>query len=106
MQGFFIQGLDPILPGCAGTSTLSRRATLDPRWLHEPQPINNQLVELEFPYCAGRYQPEGSPIASPGSLELYRFGRISYPGMIPYLHRVLRDLGVGPRGNSRHALAP
>ena len=42
----------------------------------------------------------------PGLLKLHRYGRISDPGMGNYPPRVRRDLGVGPRSNSRRALAP
>ena len=39
-----MQGWEIILPGCAGASALAQGATLTARWLHEPQPISNQLV--------------------------------------------------------------
>ena len=65
MDGFLNQGWELILPGCGGTSALVRGATLAARWLHEPQPISNQAVGLEFPHRAGRYRPGGSPFSSP-----------------------------------------
>ena len=40
----------------------------------------------------------------PELLEIYRFERIWEPGMGTYYPRVLQDLGVGPRGNSRRVL--
>ena len=44
MEGFLIRGWEIIFPGCDGTSALSRGVTLAARWLHEPQPLSNQLV--------------------------------------------------------------
>ena len=44
MEGFLIRGWKLILPRCGATSALARAATLATRWLHEPQPISNQLV--------------------------------------------------------------
>ena len=41
-----MEGFDPILLGCGGTSTLARGATLAARWLHEPHLISNQPVGL------------------------------------------------------------
>ena len=41
IEEFLSWGWDPILPGCDGTSTLSRGATFAVRWLHEPRPISN-----------------------------------------------------------------
>ena len=38
MVGFLIRGWGLLIPGCGGTSTLSRGATLTARWLHESQP--------------------------------------------------------------------
>ena len=58
MEGFLIRGYGDkniILPGCGGTSTLARGATLAVRWLHEPHPISNQPVGLGFPHPAGRH---------------------------------------------------
>ena len=52
-----MRGWDIVLPGCGGTSMLSRGATLAARWLHEPQPISNQRVGLGFPYRAGGIAP-------------------------------------------------
>ena len=40
MERFLTRGQNLILPGCGGTSTLARDATLAARWLHEPQPIS------------------------------------------------------------------
>ena len=42
MEGSLTRAYKTILHGCGGTSTLARGATLDARWLHEPQPISNQ----------------------------------------------------------------
>ena len=39
-----IRGWDLILAVCRATSTLVRGETLAGRWLHEPQPVSNQLV--------------------------------------------------------------
>ena len=43
--------------------------TLAARW-HEPQPISNQPVGLEFPQHAGRYRPRGISVFVAGLLEL------------------------------------
>ena len=66
MDGFLIRGLEIILPGCGGTSSLARGATLATRSLHEPQPISNHPVGLGFSHPAGRYRPGGSAFLSPG----------------------------------------
>ena len=47
MERFLIRESNIILPACGGISTLARGATLDMRWLHEPQPISNQPVGLD-----------------------------------------------------------
>ena len=47
-------------PGSAG-HRLARRAILSVRWLHEPPPTTNQLVELGVPHHAGLYRLERSP---------------------------------------------
>ena len=44
LAGFLIRGWELILPAFGGTSALARGATLTARWLHEHQPISNQLV--------------------------------------------------------------
>ena len=67
MDGFLIRGLEIILPGCGGTSSLARGATLATRSLHEPQPISNHPVGLGFPHPAGRYRPGGSAFSSVAS---------------------------------------
>ena len=41
MEYFLTRGWEIILPECGGTSALARGATLDARWLHEPEPISN-----------------------------------------------------------------
>ena len=66
MEGFLIRGWEIILPGCGGTSALARGVTLIARWLHEPQPISNHPVGLEFPHRAGRYRPGRSLFPSAG----------------------------------------
>ena len=66
MEGFLIRGWEIILPGCGGTSALARGVTLIARWLHEPQPISNHPVGLEFPHRAGRYRPGRSLFSFPG----------------------------------------
>ena len=50
----------------------------------------------------GAVSTRGICVFVPGLLELKRYGRIYDPGMGNYLPRVRRDLGIGPRGNSRH----
>ena len=66
VEGFLIRGLELILPGCGGTSALSRGTTLAARWLHESQRISHQPVGLRFPRPAGRYRPGGYLFSSPG----------------------------------------
>ena len=104
MDGFLNRGWELILSGCGGTSALARGATLAALWLHEPQPISNHLVGLGLPHPAGRYRPGGFAFSSPGWS--YRDMEVSDPGMGTCPPRVRRDLGVGPRGNSRRALDP
>ena len=65
MEGLLTRGREIILPGCGRTSVLSRGTTLAACWLHEPQPISNQPVELGFPHLAGRHRPVGSAFSSP-----------------------------------------
>ena len=88
MDGFLIRGLEIILPGCGGTSSLARGATLATRSLHEPQPISNHPVGLGFPHPAGRYRPGGSAFSSVaswscGDMEgiLSGDGKLSSPGV-------------------------
>ena len=57
MEGFLIRGWELILPGCGGTSALARGATLAARWLHEPQPISNQLIGWVFNTARGGIEP-------------------------------------------------
>ena len=67
MEGVLIRGWDLILPGCGGTSTLARGATLAVRWLHElPSTISQS--GLGFPHRAGRYRPGESLFLSPAWL--------------------------------------
>ena len=47
------------------------------------------------------YRLEGSALTSPGCWSLFTYGRIPAPMMGIFPPRVRRDLGVGPRGNSR-----
>ena len=106
MEGFLIRGLKIVLPGCGGTSTLSRDAPLAVGWLHEPQLISNQPVGLGCPHRAERYRPGGSAFSSPVCWRCTDregfFGR----GMGTHPPRVRRNVDVGPRGNSPCALAP
>ena len=98
------------------------------RWLHEPQPIINQPVELGFPNRAGRIDPgdlrsssgcwrfadsrafviRGWELILPGcgGTSTFARGATLYPEMGRCPPRVRQDLDVGPRGNSRRALAP
>ena len=66
MEEILTRGWGIILPWCGGTSTLSQKAILAARWLHEPQPIGNQPDGLEFSHLAGRYRPETYAFSSPG----------------------------------------
>ena len=59
MEGFLSRGWELILPGCGGTSSLGRGATLVAHRLHEPQPISNQPVGLGFSHRGGQYRPGG-----------------------------------------------
>ena len=103
MEGFLTRGWELILPGCGGTSALARGATLAARWLHERHPISNHPVGLGFPHPAGQYLPGGSSFSSPGCRNMEGF---LTRGWEIYPPRVRQNLGVGPRGNSRRALAP
>ena len=57
MEGFQLRGWYVILPGCGGTSTLSRGASLAARWLHQTRPIRNPLVVMGYPNHAGWFRP-------------------------------------------------
>ena len=57
MEGFQIRRWEPINPWCIGALTLYRGATPAACWLHEPQPIGNQQIEVRF----HRYRSGGSP---------------------------------------------
>ena len=65
MGGFLTRGWELLLSGCVGTSALARGATLAARWLHEPQPISNQSVELGFHILPGGIDPRKSAGSSP-----------------------------------------
>ena len=65
-ERFMIRGWELILSGCGGISALSRGATLAARWLHEPQPIRNQLSGVGLLHRAGRYRPGRSLFSSAG----------------------------------------
>ena len=105
MYGFLSRGWEIILPGCGGTSALAREATLAACWLHEPQAISSQPVGLGFPHPVRRYRPGGSAFLSPGCWSSRAMEGFLTRGWY-YPPRLRRDLGVGPRGNSRRALAP
>ena len=57
MEGYLVREWELILPGCGGTSALARGATLAARWLHEPQPVSNQLVAWGFHTARGGVEP-------------------------------------------------
>ena len=105
MEGFLIPGMEIILIGFGGTSTLSRGATLAARWLHEHQPISNQIVGWGFYTARGDIDPEDLRFCH-RDIGVVEYGKISDPGMGNYLPQVRRNLGVGPRGNSRRVLTP
>ena len=52
-----MRGWELILPWFGGTSALARGETLAARWLHEPQPIRNQLVAWGFYTARGGIDP-------------------------------------------------
>ena len=60
MEEFMIRGWDLNLAASGATSILAGGATLATRWLHDPQPIRNQLLWLGFPHRAEQYRP-GDP---------------------------------------------
>ena len=105
MEGFLTRGWKLILSGCGGTSAFAQGATLAARWLHEPEPFSNHPVGRGFPHPTGRYRPRGSALIVPGLLKLKKDGRISEPWMGTYPLRVRRNLGVGPKCNSRRVPA-
>ena len=94
-----------ILPGCGVNSTLARGVILAARWLYEPQPINDQRMEVRFPRRAGRYR-SGGLYFRPRIVRVVYVCSISDPGMKIYPPRVRQEFDIGPRGNSRRALAP
>ena len=69
MEGFMTRGWKRILPGCGGTSTLAREATLAASWLHEHQTISNQPCGLVSTPC-GAVSTRGICFYFPGLLEL------------------------------------
>ena len=46
MDVFRIRGWDPIMPGCGGTTSFPRGATIAARSLYEPRPTMNQPVRV------------------------------------------------------------
>ena len=80
MEGFLIRGWEPILPGCGGTSTFSREATLAARWIHEPQPISNHKWGLGSQTLRGGIEPRIS-VFVPELMGLQRYVTISDPGI-------------------------
>ena len=74
------------------------------RWLHEPQTMT--YPELGVPTPCGAVSTRGITVLVPGLLELQLYRNIFNAEMRPYPPRVRRDLGVGPRGNSRRPLTP
>ena len=106
MEGFLTRGWELILPGCGGTSALARGATLAARRLRKPQPISDHPVGLGFPHPAGRYRPGRSAFSSPGCWSCRDMEGFLTRGWEFILPGGRRDFGVGPRGNSRRALAP
>ena len=84
---------------------MSRGATLAARWLHEHQPISNQIVGWGFYTARGDIDPEDLRFCH-RDIGVVEYGKISDPGMGNYLPQVRRNLGVGPRGNSRRVLTP
>ena len=67
METFLIWRRNPIVSGYGGISTLSRKATLTSRSLHEPQRISNHPVEMGPPHPAWRYGPGESAFTSSGN---------------------------------------
>ena len=57
MERLLTRGWEIIFPGCGGTSTLARGATLAARWLHEPQPISNHPWGWGFHTVRSRIDP-------------------------------------------------
>ena len=57
MEESLIREWEFILPGCGGTSALGRGTTTAARWLHERQPISNQLVGWGFYTAPGGIDP-------------------------------------------------
>ena len=84
---------------------MSRGATLAAGWLHEPQPISNQLVGWGFYTAPGGIDPRDLCFR-PRVVGVVEIWRNFSSGDKHYPPRVRRDLDVGQRGNSRRALAP
>ena len=92
-------GMKFILPGCGGTSTLARGATLAARWLlQHQQPASGVAVSAP----CGAVLTRGISGFVLGLLESHIYRRIYNQGMIPYPPRVWRDLGVA-RGATHSA---
>ena len=84
---------------------MSRGANLAAPWLHESQPISNQLVGWGFYTAWGGIDP-GDLCFRPRVVGVVEIWREFHPWIQHYPPRVRRDLDVGQRGNSRRALAP
>ena len=106
MECLTIRGRELILPKLGGTSTWARGENLAAPWLHGPQVISHYPVGLGFPHPEGRYRPEGSTFSSSGCSCCRDVEGFLTRRMGNYPPQVWRDLNVGPRGNSRRALAP
>ena len=106
MEGFLTQGWELILSGCGETSALARGATFASRWLHhEHQSFSNHSVGLDFHTLRGGTDP-GDLRFRPRVVGVVDVSEGFWPRDGSLSSRVRRDLGVGPRGNFRPAMAP
>ena len=66
IEEFLIRRWELVVPGCGGTWTWARGATLATRWLGRAQPIIHHPVALGLQRPAGRYRPRGCALSAPG----------------------------------------
>jgi len=66
----FSGGPKGIMPGCGGTSAMSRAATLAARWSHDLQPISNQPMGGRVSTPCEAVSTRGNSVFVPGLLEL------------------------------------
>ena len=101
LEGFLIQGWDPILPECGPDLDVDPRG-ISRRALTPRAPVNRQSASaLGVSTPCGAVSTRGISVFARGLLELSIFlKKHGYPGMRPYPPRVRQDLDVRPRGSA------